>query len=189
MNSPSHYIINLAFLSQTITPKQNVAITIGALLPDIPIFAFYFIAKYIYKLPDSKIWSEAYYEPLNQNITALSHSIPLALIGAGICYYFNWQFGVALFASMVCHCLLDLPVHHDDAHRHFFPFSDYRFMSPFSYWDVKYHAKYIAGVELLMVLGSNPIVLNILKSPVSKGIVVLIDLVYVFGYLRFYWLR
>ena len=73
MNTPSHYIINLALLGQTIAPKQNVAIAIGAILPDIPIFLFYLIARYIYQLPSAKIWSEAYYEPLNQNIVALFH--------------------------------------------------------------------------------------------------------------------
>ena len=189
MNTPSHYIINLAFVGSAIANKQNAAITIGAVLPDVPIFMFYFVAKYLLKIPESKIWSEAYYEPLNQDITALFHSIPLALIGAGICYYFDWQFGTALFISMVCHSLLDLPVHHDDAHRHFYPFSDYRFISPFSYWDVRHYAKYVAGVELLLVLGSNPFVFALLKSPVSKGIVLLIDFVYVAGYLRFYLFR
>ena len=189
MNTPSHYIINLAFLSQTIAPKQNVAITVGAILPDVPIFLFYFIAKYVYKLPESKIWSEAYYEPINQNIVALFHSIPLAVIGIGICWYFNWQFGTVLFISMVAHSLLDLPVHNDDAHRHFYPFSNYRFISPFSYWDVNHYAKYVAGIELSLVLIATPLVLNILNFSLTKGFVILIDLFYVFSYVRFYLLR
>ena len=189
MNTPSHYIINLALLGQTIAPKQNVAITIGAILPDIPIFLFYMIARYIYQLPPAKIWSEAYYEPLNQNIVALFHSIPLAAIGAVICWYFNWQFAMVLCLSAICHSLLDLPVHHDDAHRHFFPFSNYRFISPFSYWDVSHYARYVAGIEVLLVLVANPLAMSLLKSSVSKGLVILIDIVYVYGYVRFYLLN
>lgn len=185
MNTPSHYIMNLALLGQNIHPQQNVAITIGAILPDLPIFLFYLVAKYIYKLPESKIWSEAYYEPFNQNIVALFHSIPLSLIGLFICFYLNWQFGIMLCLSLICHSLLDLPVHHDDAHRHFFPFSNYRFVSPFSYWDVNYHAKYVAGVESLLVLIANYWVMNLLYSPISKGIVILIDLFYIYSYFRF----
>ena len=188
MNTPSHYIINLALLGQTIAPKQNIAITIGAILPDIPIFVFYFLAKYIYKLPESKIWSEAYYEPFNQNIVALFHSLPLALIGGLICFYFDWKFGAVLCASMICHSLLDLPVHNNDAHRHFFPISDYRFLSPFSYWDVNHYAKYVAGVEVLLVLIANPFILGLL-NPFTKGLVILIDLFSVFNYVRFYLLR
>lgn len=185
MNTPSHYIINLALLGQTINPQQNVAITIGAILPDLPIFLFYFVTKYIYKLPESKIWPEAYYAPLNQNIVAFFHSIPLALIGLVVFFYLDWQFGIILSLSMICHSLLDLPVHHDDAHRHFFPFSDYRFISPFSYWDVNHYGNYVARVEIALVLLVNPLVMSLLNSPISQGIVILIDLFYVYTYLRF----
>ena len=193
MNTPGHYILNLAVLGKTIAPKNNiampsagVAIAIGAILPDVPIFIFYFVAKYIYRMPEGKIWSEAYYEPFWQNIVALFHSIPLALIGAVICYFLDSQPGVILCISMVCHSLLDLPVHNDDAHRHFFPFSDYRFISPFSYWDTNHYGKIVAFIEMALVIAVNPIVLGLLNSPCTKGIVIAIDLFYILGYFRFY---
>lgn len=186
MNTPSHYILNLAFLGKTIAPKNNIAIAIGAILPDVPIFIFYFVAKFIYKLPESKIWSEAYYEVFWQNTIALFHSIPLALIGAIIFFRLDWKPGMILCISMICHSLLDLPVHHDDAHRHFFPFSNYRFISPFSYWDVNHYGRIVALIELSLVLVVNPIVIGLLNSPVTKGIVIAIDLFYLLGYFRFY---
>ena len=189
MNTPSHYILNLAFLGKTIAPKDNIAITIGAILPDIPIFIFYFVAKFIYKLPESEIWTKTYYQPRWQNIIATFHSIPLALIGLIIFLYLDWRPGKIFCLSIICHCLLDLPVHNDDAHRHFFPFSNYRFISPFSYWDINHYGKWVAGVELLLVLGVNPLVMNLLKSPFTKGIVIFIDLVYIFFYLKSYWLK
>lgn len=186
MNTPGHYILNLALLGKTIAPKHNMAIAIGAILPDLPIFVFYFVAKFIYKLPEGKIWSEAYYEPFWQNIVALFHSIPLALIGAAIFYRLDWKPGVILCLSMVGHSLLDLPVHHDDAHRHFFPLSNYRFISPFSYWDTNHYGKIVSFVEMTLVLAANPLVFSLLNSPWTKGIVVAIDLFYLFGYYRFY---
>jgi hypothetical protein len=186
MNTPSHYILNLALLGKTIAPQDNVAIALGAILPDVPIFIFYFLAKFVDRIPPSKIWSEAYYEPLWQNIIALFHSIPLALIGASIFFFLGWKSGMILCISMICHSLLDLPVHHDDAHRHFYPFSNYRFISPFSYWDVNHYGKIVAFLEMSLVLAVNPIVLGLLKSPLTKGIVIAIDLIYVYGYVRFY---
>ncbi|MEM8674037.1 MAG: hypothetical protein AAGF83_09230 [Cyanobacteria bacterium P01_G01_bin.67] len=186
MNTPGHYILNLALLGKTITSKNNLEIAIGAILPDIPIFIFYLVAKFFYQMPEGKIWSEAYYEPFWQNLVALFHSIPLALIGAAICYRFDWKPGTILFISMVCHSLLDLPVHHDDAHRHFFPFSNYRFISPFSYWDPNHYGKTVALIEMGLVLGVNSIVLNLLNTPWTKGIVIAIDLFYLLGYYRFY---
>ena len=186
MNTPGHYILNLALLGKTIAPRDNVAIAIGAILPDVPIFVFYLVAKYIYKMPEGKIWSEAYYEPVWQNLVALFHSIPLALIGAVAFYLLDGELGVILCISMVCHSLLDLPVHNDDAHRHFFPLSNYRFISPFSYWDTNHYGRTVAFIEIALVIAVNPIVIGLLNSPWTKGIVIAIDLFYVLGYYRFY---
>ena len=59
------------------------------------------------------------------------------------------------FASMALHCLMDLPLHHDDAHRHFLPLSTWRFRSPISYWDPRHFGSLVAGAELLGVLAGS----------------------------------
>ena len=182
MQTHGHYVLNLALLGKTIAPKHNIAITLGAILPDIPIFIFYLISKYMYNMPEAQIWNEAYFQPVWQNIIAISHSIPIALIGFLICWRMDWKWGAILCVSMVFHCLLDLPVHHDDAHRHFYPFTDYRFNSPFSYWDTRHHARIVAGVEFGLVLIATPIVMSLLKTPYTKGILVLIDIAYFVTY-------
>lgn len=182
MQTHGHYVLNLALLGKTIAPKHNIAITLGAILPDIPIFIFYLISKYMYNMPEAKIWGQAYYEPIWQNIIATSHSIPIALIGFVIFWRLDWKWGAILCVSMVFHCLLDLPVHHDDAHRHFYPLSDYRFYSPFSYWDVNHHAKIVAGIEAALVLIASPIVMSLLKTPYTKGILILINVTYFVTY-------
>ena len=184
MQTHGHYVLNLALLGKTIAPKHNIAITIGAILPDIPLFIFYLIAKYIYHLPEGKIWGEAYYDPDWQNIFAISHSIPLALIGFVIFWCLDWKWGAILCVSMVFHCLLDLPVHNHDAHRHFYPVSDYRFYSPFSYWDINHHAKIVAGIEAALVLIASPLVMDLLKTPYTKGILILINVLYLLTYSR-----
>lgn len=186
MKSPSHYILNLAILGKPASPDLNIPITIGALIPDLPIYIFYFVAKFIYRMPESKIWSEAYYEPFWHNSTALFHSIPLAGIGLLVAYGTKWKWGVFLFASMILHSLLDLPVHNDDAHRHFYPFSQYRFISPFSYWDTNHYGRIVSLVELLLVLGVTPWVFHLLQSWVSKGLLIGVNLLYALTYLRFF---
>ncbi|MGL4880189.1 MAG: hypothetical protein ACRC8K_03900, partial [Waterburya sp.] len=67
-----------------------------------------------------------------------------------------------------------------------FPISNYRFISPFSYWDKNYHAQIVALIEMGLVIAVNPIVLSLLNSFWAKGIVILIDLFYLLGYYRFY---
>ncbi|MGC1244784.1 MAG: hypothetical protein WA865_01075 [Spirulinaceae cyanobacterium] len=186
MNTPSHYIINLALLGKTISPQENIAITIGAIIPDAPIFLFYFVAKFIQKLPDSQIWSEAYYQPFWQNIISLFHSFPIALIGLLICLTCGWKTGAIFFASIFLHCLADIPLHNDDAHRHFFPFSNYRFISPVSYWDSKHYGKIAAFGELSLVVLVTPLVLTILHSMPAKVILIILDVLAAIAYLRFY---
>jgi hypothetical protein len=176
----------LAILGQNQRPQANLVIVIGAILPDIPIFIFYLWAKFIQRLPESQIWSEAYYQPFWQNIIATFHSIPLALIGWSIAHYWGWKQIEFVFASMVLHSLLDLPVHSEDAHRHFFPFSNYRFISPISYWNPNNYGRIVSFIERLMVLGATFYVFPFVHSYVGKGLLIVVNVIYLLSYLYFY---
>lgn len=185
MNTPSHAILNLFLLGKKSLPQANIPIFIGAILPDIPIFVLYGWAKLIARLPEKQIWTETYYQPFWQNIVALFHSIPLAVIGWLIAYKFGWEKMQILCLSLVLHSCLDLPVHNDDAHRHFFPFSNYRFISPISYWDTDRYGAIVSIIEILLVMLATFPVFNLVQSPIGKGLLIAINIVYlVFFYLR-----
>ncbi|MGF1482104.1 MAG: hypothetical protein ACFB4I_21930 [Cyanophyceae cyanobacterium] len=186
MNTPSHWILNLALLGQAAAPKANGAIAVGAVLPDVPIFVFYLVAKVVYRMPERQIWSEAYYEPVWHTVVALFHSIPLALIGLALCAWSRWRPGVIACISLVLHSLLDLPVHHDDAHRHFFPLSDYRLISPVSYWDPNHYGSAVALIELMLVCAATPVVFKVLNSRLARGFVLFVDGVYLVSYCLLY---
>lgn len=190
MNTPSHYVLNLALLGKIVKPKEKtkakIAITIGSLFPDVSLFIFYFITKFIQKLPESQIWDRTYYEPAWQNFIAWFNSIPLTAIALLICLYFRSRIGAFFFGSMLLHLFFDLPFHNHDAYRHFFPFSDYRFFSPISYWDPQHHATFVALGELLLVLAATPFVFKMLDTRISKIILIGINVVYIVGYAVFY---
>ena len=101
-------------------------------------------------------------------------------------YYFGWQSVQILFLSMILHSLGDLPVHNDDAHRHFFPFSNYRFISPFSYWDRNHYGSIVSLVEMLLVLLSTFRVFGFVNSYFGKGLLILVNGFYSIGALLFY---
>jgi membrane-bound metal-dependent hydrolase YbcI (DUF457 family) len=185
MNTPSHAILNLAILGQQHEPKFNLAIAIGAILPDIPIFIFYFVSKFIYKLPEKAIWTEAYYQPFWQDIIATFHSFPIALMAWGIARYQGWKLAEIICLSLVWHSLLDIPVHSEDAHRHFFPFSNYRFISPISYWDPKHYGNIVSTIERLLVLGASIYVFPSVSSYVGKSSIVIVNLLYLVSYFYF----
>ncbi|NET74914.1 hypothetical protein [Okeania sp. SIO1F9] len=186
MNTPSHAIINLALLAKPQLSQANFAIVIGGILPDIPIFIFYFWAKFIVRLPEAKIWSEAYYQPLIQNLVATFHSIPLAIILLLISYYFGWEIMQVICISLVLHSLFDLPVHNNDAHRHFFPLSNYRFISPISYWDPKHYGAIVALIEILLVLLASLWIFPSINSAIGKVLIVLVNIFYGSSYIYFY---
>jgi hypothetical protein len=56
---------------------------------------------------------------------------------------------------MVLHVAADLPLHREDAHGHFYPFSDWHFESPISYWDPAHHGLVVGGLEVVgVIIGS-----------------------------------
>lgn len=186
MNTPSHAILNLAILGKVTHPEANLLIVLGGILPDIPIFLFYGWAKLIAKMPEHQIWSQAYYSPIMQTIVAIYHSIPLAVIGLAIATFYQWKILQILCLSLILHSLLDLPVHHDDAHRHFFPFSNYRFISPVSYWDTKHYGSIVSLVENLLVFGATIRVFPWVESLIGKGLMILVNSLSAMSYLYFY---
>ena len=187
MNTPSHIVINLFLLGRGPSSQFYLPIIVGSLLPDIAIFWFYFWAKFIQKIPESKIWSETYFSDFWQNIFAIPNSIILSLIGVLICQYYQLTWLKIVFISMIIHCLFDLPVHHDDAHRHFAPLTNYRFISPFSYWDVRYFGKWVALIELLLVNLCSYYLFNQFTSIWGRVLLIFNSGVYLVFYLKFYW--
>ncbi|MEO0768838.1 MAG: hypothetical protein AAFY72_05300, partial [Cyanobacteria bacterium J06649_4] len=110
--------------------------------------------------------------------------IPLALIGMAAMLYLGRKGIALLFASIVLHCLQDLPLHADDGHRHFWPFSEFRFESPVSYWDPNYYGNIAAPIELVLMLIVSIYVFRRVRSRWTKGLVIasnaLPPLVYVY---------
>lgn len=186
MNTPSHAIINMAILG---TRGSNIGLEtvfIGGILPDIPIYIFYVWAKFIARKSEKQIWREAYYHPFWQNTVAIFHSLPLAALAAIVSHYCGWQEIKLMFLSMIVHCLCDFPLHNHDAHRHFFPFSNYRFISPISYWDPRKNGALGAFIELTLVLIATVPVFGLVESWFAKGLLIVINVAYALGYLYLY---
>lgn len=178
MNTPSHAILNLTILGKATFPQANLIIILGGLVPDLPIFAFYLWAKAVQQLPEQQIWAEAYYHPFWQNCIAWFHSIPVAVVGWAIAYYFRNPTLQLFCLSLLLHSLLDLPVHHDDAHRHFLPFSQYRFISPISYWDTRHYGSIVACIEAGLVLLGTLHCWSFVHSWVGRGLMIAVNVFY-----------
>ena len=154
MNTPAHVVVCLAALGGGARRRHARAIAAGALLPDLPMFGFYIWQRLWIGLPETAIWHEAYFQDAWQDLFDLFNSIPIAA-ALGLAARSARRDGAALFfAAMLLHQLVDLPLHVDDAHRHFYPFADWRFASPVSYWDPAHNGALGSGLELAAVLVS-----------------------------------
>jgi len=152
MNTPSHLVINLLLLESVTEHPPVSSVVAGSVLPDIPIGIFYLYTCLIRRLPQSAVWNKAWDDSIWHDVSDATHSFPLIILAVAVSAWFHQPWCLWLFVSMGLHALFDLLLHHDDAHRHFFPLSDWRFASPVSYWDVRYHGAIAARVEVLAVL-------------------------------------
>jgi hypothetical protein len=140
--------VNLVMLGRMNRPEQTGPILAGAILPDLPMLAFYLYAKMGRGLTEGTIWSQVYFETGWQAFFDLFNSVPLIIAALLAAHLAGARRLAIFFASMMLHVLFDLPLHNADAHHHFFPFSDWQFRSPISYWDPRHHGTLVALLEI-----------------------------------------
>ena len=158
MNTQTHLLVAAAAgvaLAAPGAPRAGTvwALLAGALLPDASLFVMWGGAK-LAGVPEATIWTELYHSDRWQGIAAITNSAPLfaLVLAAGV-----WlartrapAVGAALVAFAIgalLHVATDLPLHHDDGHPHFWPFSAWIFASPVSYWDPAHHGRLWSAFE------------------------------------------
>ena len=152
MNTPTHLLIGAAVLARPAEDaagrRRNAAILIGALVSDAAIFILFAWARLLQGVSEHRLWSEVYWQEPWQTLVAIANSIPLYL---GLLIYglvARSQIAIVFAAAALLHLAFDLPFHHDDAHPHFWPFSDWRFHSPLSYWDHAHYGRFVSLAEI-----------------------------------------
>lgn len=148
MNTPAHLAASILVWRNEDRWLTVSAIASGALIPDAPMFAFYAYQRLVAGRSENAIWSTLYFQDSWQLLFDLFNSLPFALgiVIASLVYKLRW--GVLFGASASLHQAADFLLHHDDAHRHFLPFTGWRFASPVSYWDPKHYGFVFIWFEL-----------------------------------------
>ena len=158
MNSPTHSLLALAMLSKKGHSKRNWAIFIGSIVPDIAIYIWAPYQRFVNGVGGEEMWRKLYFEPPMQNLIAYFNSIPIYAAIALLGYYGRaklWGQLLLVFAlAALIHMATDLPVHGHDAYRHFWPLSDWRFYSPFSYYEQDLHSAWVSLVEAFIAFAS-----------------------------------
>lgn len=150
MITQSHSIAALALFGKSGHTKRNVAAVIGGLIPDLTMFYMVFWER-MQGNSFQKIFDELYFSDFWQEIFAVNNSAPLfaliAAIGFVVKRAWVWAFGLAA----LLHAMIDLPLHNDDGHPHFWPFTNWIYESPVSYWDPDHYGNIAGKVEFLLI--------------------------------------
>lgn len=161
MMTTTHILVAATAISR---PRQAglqiAAVWLGGFFPDLSVFAMVIAARLtgmgngnLWRQPDGLYWLEPW-----QFFSAISNSIPLWAALSLV----SWQVSVRLerlkaaatlvmlFAlGCLSHVLLDFPVHTDDAHVHFWPFTDWRFHSAISYYQRDHFGAVVGTIEVI----------------------------------------
>ena len=151
MHLPAHIILNALVLGRGRWCSAWIAVTGGAIFPDVPMLIFYAYQRVFLCRSELMIWSSDYFQRQWQYVFDMFHSIPLIATAVFIAWRARASLWLVFFLSMFLHVLGDLPLHNNDAHAHFLPLSNWRFMSPVSYWDPQYYGRYFAVAEMALV--------------------------------------
>ncbi|MEO1695045.1 MAG: cobalamin biosynthesis protein CobQ [Pseudomonadota bacterium] len=152
MNTITHTLVAAALLAKPGAPKRNAAVIAGATIPDLWLFLFYGYNKLVLGHPSETIWREIYWQPPWTDIGAIFNSMPLYTVFLLTGLLAPLPTITAFGAAALMHVSLDFPVHADDAHAHFWPFTMWRFQSPLSYWDPQHNGQLVSTIEGLVAL-------------------------------------
>lgn len=129
---------------------------LGSIIPDAAIYLWAPYQRFVNNVSGEEMWRELYFAPPMQNLIAYFNSIPIYCALAALGYVMRaktWGKLTLVFAlAALIHMATDLPVHNHDAYRHFWPLSDWRFISPFSYYEREHHAGWVSLIEAGLAL-------------------------------------
>ena len=148
MNTPAHLIIGLATFGKGRSKGVPGAALIGAILPDLSLYLMSAWSFWVIGHSPGYVFGTLYYSTEWQRVFAVDNSLILWGIALTFAVWVRSARAIALTGAATLHIVLDFPLHNHDARMHFWPASEWVFISPFSYWDRAYHGNIIGPVEV-----------------------------------------
>ena len=151
MHTQTHLLIGAAVLARAGDRARNIAAIVGAVLPDMPMFVMVGYAaliglhgEQIFGEYDGLYWSYPWQTAINA-----FHAIPVYLVILALAFWLKRDWLKAFCYSAFLHIAFDLPFHHDDGHAHFWPLTNWKFVSPVSYWDRSHYGGIVLPLEII----------------------------------------
>ncbi|MBW3560177.1 MAG: cobalamin biosynthesis protein CobQ [Proteobacteria bacterium] len=177
MHTQTHMLLGAAVFGRG-CPAPAWAAVAGGLLPDMASFLLVLGAA-ASGMSAEAIFRTAYFSEPWQAVMAPFHAVPLWGLAVALALAFRARAATAFAASGLLHQAGDFPLHHDDPHRHFWPFSDWRFESPLSYWDPDHGGAWLQPLEIAAGLALTVLLWRRWPNRWTRAVLVLAALVYV----------
>lgn len=173
MMTMTHMLVAAAATTRSNSTKTQVGLAwLAGCFADLSVVAMVIYARLtgfegnMWRKPAGLYWVEPW-----QFFSAVTNSIPLyaAILLLGYVLYRRAQLGIAqgepasggtkwaqalmIFGGgALLHVLFDFPVHTDDAHVHFWPFTEWRFNSGVSYYQPSNYGNVVGWIQLFIGL-------------------------------------
>lgn len=167
MNTPAHMALSLAVLGRGASRAEWGLILAGAFLPDAFLFADHFL-RGAARLP-----------------AEIFNSLPLYAAALTAGYFLRIRWLMLLAASALLHIAFDLPLHAGDAHVHFWPASDWRLVSPVSFWDAAHHGRLFGLLEAVLFAICLAIIWRRIDTGAGRVLAALFALIYAAAFVHF----
>ncbi len=148
MNTPAHLIFGAAAFARPNRPAVTCAAIFGALAPDLSLYLMAGWHLTVLGTDARIVFDVLYFSDMWQQIFAIDNSFIIWGALLGLALGSGKAPFVAFAAAGLMHLALDFPLHNDDARLHFWPVSDWRFISPVSYWDRRHYGGVVGPIEI-----------------------------------------
>lgn len=146
MNTPAHLVIGAAAFARPGRPGVTWAALAGGFLPDLSLFVMVAGAALL-GYPTQVIFGRLFYTDGWQAVFAVDNSFVLWGAALALALWRRSPWAVALTGAALLHLAADFPLHGQDARPMFWPLTDWKFLSPLSYWETARGAGWIAPLE------------------------------------------
>ncbi len=147
MNTPAHLIFAATAFGGKTDRRVLGAAVLGGFLPDLSLYALAGWELLVKDTSPQVVFDVLYFSDLWQQIFAIDNSFVLWGIALAVAWWAGAVPAMALCAGALLHIAFDLPLHGEDARMHFWPITDWKYFSPFSYWDRSAGALWIGALE------------------------------------------
>ena len=152
MNTPAHLIFGLTAFGKAGKPAATTAAFAGALMPDLSLYVLSIVHLFILGTSPEIVFGELYYSDGWQSIFRIDNSMILWGIALAVGAMLRSPVTIALCGAALLHLGFDLMLHNDDGRAHFWPLSNWVFLSPVSYWDPDHYGNIAGAIEVALSL-------------------------------------